>query len=118
MKDYTKIKNNIEGTKGEIFAVDFLKKKDFKIVETNYKTKIGEIDIIAQDKNVIVFVEVKRRETLAFGRPIEAVDFRKQSKIRKVAEIYLMSKNKYYSDVRFDVIEILGDEINYYKNAF
>ncbi len=117
-KDYTKIKNNIEGKKGEIKAVLFFKKHGYKILETNFKNKIGEIDIIAEKDGVIVFIEVKNRSTYRFGRPIEAVDFRKQSKIKKVAEIYLMIKNKYYNDVRFDVVEVSNDNLEHIENAF
>lgn len=118
LKDYTKIKNSIEGKKGEAKAVLFLKKHGYKILETNFKNKIGEIDIIAEKDGVIVFVEVKNRSTYGFGRPIEAVDFHKQSKIKKVAEIYLMIKNKYYNDVRFDVIEVSDDNLEHIENAF
>lgn len=118
LKDYTKIKNNIEGKKGEIKAVLFLKKHGYKILETNFKNKIGEIDIIAEKDGVIVFIEVKNRSTYRFGRPIEAVDFRKQNKIKKVAEIYLMIKNKYYNDVRFDVVEVSNDNLEHIENAF
>ena len=117
-KQYKNVKNKIEGTGGEILAVNFLKKKKYKILETNFSNHVGEIDIIAEKDGVIVFVEVKRRQTLQYGRPIEAVDTRKQNKIRKVAEIYLMLKNKTLADVTFDVIEILGDEINHVENAF
>ena len=117
-KDYTKIKNNIEGKKGEIKAVSFLKQHGYKILETNFKNKIGEIDIIAEKDGVIVFIEVKNRSTYRFGRPIEAVDFRKQNKIKKVAEIYLMIKNKYYNDVRFDVVEVSNDNLEHIENAF
>lgn len=117
-KDYTKIKNNIEGKKGEIKAVLFLKQHGYKILETNFKNKIGEIDIIAEKDGVIVFIEVKNRSTYRFGRPIEAVDFRKQNKIKKVAEIYLMIKNKYYNDVRFDVVEVSNDNLEHIENAF
>ena len=117
-EQYKNVKNKIEGTGGEILAVNFLKKKKYKILETNFSNHVGEIDIIAEKDGVIVFVEVKRRQTLQFGRPIEAVDTRKQNKIRKVAEIYLMLNDKSLADVRFDVIEILGDEINHVENAF
>ena len=117
-KQYKNVKNKIEGTGGEILAVNFLKKKKYKILETNFSNHVGEIDIIAEKDGVIVFVEVKRRQTLQYGRPIEAVDTRKQNKIRKVAEIYLMLKNKTLADVTFDVIEILGDEINHVEHAF
>lgn len=117
-KDLRKVENKIKGDIGEFDAVEFLKNKGYKILQTNYKTKFGEIDIIAQDGKVIVFVEVKRRSTLAFGRPIEAVDARKQQKIRKVAEFYLMIKHKSENDARFDVIEVLDTEINHEINAF
>ena len=110
--------NKIHGIIGEIEVANYLKTQGYKIIAMNYKNKIGEIDIVALDKNVIVFVEVKSRATLAFGRPCETVDFRKQQKIRKVAELYLLQKQKYYSDVRFDVVEVLGDKINLIKNAF
>ena len=117
-KNYKNVRNKIEGDGGEILAANFLKSQKYKIVQTNYCNKVGEIDIIAQKGDVLVFVEVKRRSTLAFGRPIEAVDYRKQQKIRKTAEIYLMLAGKTYSDVRFDVIEILGEKINHVENAF
>lgn len=110
--------NKINGTIGEIDAETYLKDNGYVIVATNYRNRLGEIDIIAKDKNVLVFVEVKSRATLAYGRLCEAVDFRKQQKIRKVAELYLVTTKNYYADVRFDVIEILGDEINHIVNAF
>lgn len=117
-KDLAKIENKIKGDVGETSAAGFLRQKGFKIIQTNFKTKFGEIDIIAKDKDVIVFVEVKRRITLAYGRPIEAVDERKQRKIRQVAEFYLMLKKMAYADVRFDVIEIIDNKINHVENAF
>lgn len=117
-KDISKAKNKIEGNKGEIRAVQFLKKEKYKILETNYKNRTGEIDIIAEKDNVIVFVEVKNRSTFAFGRPIEAVTLHKQNRIKRVAEIYLMMKNVYDNDVRFDIIEVCDDFINHVKDAF
>ena len=67
---------------------------------------------------MIVFVEVKTRASCQFGRPAEAVTPHKQQKIRTVASYYLMLKGLSESDVRFDVIEVLDDEINHIKNAF
>ncbi len=118
MKDVAKVQNSIKGTAGEILAVNFLKKNKYKILETNYKNHFGEIDIIARDGKVIVFVEVKRRMTKEFGAPIEAVTPFKQNKIRTVAEMYLSAKGQTLADVRFDVIEILDTQINHVKNAF
>ncbi len=117
-KDITKVKNKITGNSGEIQAVNFLKEHHYVILCTNYKVKFGEIDIIALENGVIVFIEVKKRSTLAFGSPCEAVDYKKQNQIRKVAELFLIKNNKYDSDVRFDVIEIVGEKINHIKNAF
>ena len=118
-KQTSKMRNKIEGSKGEVLAIEFLRDKGYEIVETNYKNKLGEIDIIALDGKTLVFVEVKCRSTLAFGRPYEAVDARKQQKIRRIAELYLVIKHKYYADCRFDIIEVLGDEIiGHIENAF
>ena len=84
----------------------------------NYKTKIGEIDIIAKKDDIIVFVEVKDRQTKKYGLPREAITPYKQNKIRVVATQYLMSKRLTNSKVRFDCIEILGDTISHIENAF
>ena len=117
-KDENKTKNKIEGNVGEILSVNFLEKKGYKILETNFKTKFGEIDIIAKDQNIIVFVEVKRGVALKYGRPIEAIDYRKEGKIKMVAEYYLNKTKNYDADVRFDVIEIVGEDISHIENAF
>lgn len=110
--------NKIEGNQGEILAEKFLKKQKYKILDKNYRAMVGEIDFIALDKDTIVFVEVKRRETLAFGRPSEAVGKQKQNRIRKSGEEYLVRHKLTSQPVRFDVVEIIGQEINHIKNAF
>lgn len=110
--------NHILGVQGEMLAKQHLIKKDYKILEQNYTTKIGEIDIIAKIKDIIVFVEVKDRQTKRFGMPREAVTPYKQNKIRKVALQYLVAKHLTNSKVRFDCIEILGDTITHIENAF
>lgn len=110
--------NKVVGGKGEILAEKYLKKNKYQIIEKNYRNKIGEIDIIAKDKSTLVFVEVKARETVVLGRPCEAVTPYKQNKIRGVASYYLMINNLSDADCRFDVVEILGEEINHIKNAF
>ncbi|MGL4790183.1 MAG: YraN family protein [Anaerotignaceae bacterium] len=110
--------NKVKGQFGENLAVKFLKKKGYKILETNFSTKTGEIDIIVKHKDYIVFVEVKRRLTLEKGQPSEAVGFRKQQKIINTAKGYIQKNNLYNNDFRFDVIEIVGTEINHIENAF
>lgn len=111
--------NKVEGASGEFNAVEYLEKKKYKILEKNHKNRLGEIDLIAQYKDMIVFVEVKARSTLMFGRPSEAVDYRKQQKIRNIASLYLLQHKKMDSQCRFDVIEVIGQsEINHIENAF
>ena len=111
--------NKIIGNSGEITAKNYLEKNKYHILQMNYKNRKGEIDIIAKQKDTYIFIEVKNRETLAFGRPSEAVDFYKQQKIRKTAELYLLQNNLYDNvSVRFDVIEIVGNELNHIENCF
>lgn len=110
--------NKIEGNQGENLAVNFLKKQKYKILDNNYRAMVGEIDIVAKDKDTIVFVEVKLRETLAFGRPCETVGKQKQYHIKRSAEEYLIRNKLITSPVRFDIIEIVGQEITHIINAF
>lgn len=110
--------NNLIGDRGEELAINYLKKNKYKILESKYKIAIGEIDIIARKKKTIVFIEVKSRTSDYFGRPSEAVSAAKQNKIRAVATTYLKIKRKLDSLVRFDVIEVLDDEINHIENCF
>lgn len=115
------MQKNTFGKRGEIIAVNYLKNKGYNILETNYKNKVGEIDIIAMDKNYIVFVEVKTRMSRFFGDPLEAVDERKQYKIRSVASGYLLQKHKTEANCRFDVVSVLGsgdDDVRHIIDAF
>ena len=102
---------------GERFAAKYLKKQGYSIVEQNYKAKMGEIDIIAMDEDILVFAEVKQRASDDFGAPREAVTKEKQRKIKNTAQLYLL-KTKHPGNVRFDVVEVLGKEITHIKNAF
>ena len=104
------MQKNIYGKRSEIVASQFLKEKGYKIIAVNYKNKIGEIDVIARDKECLVFVEVKARISQQFGHPLEAVNAQKQQKIRAVASVYLMKNNLLNAECRFDVISILGVE--------
>ncbi len=106
------------GEVGERKAEHFLKKKGFKIIEKNYRTKFGEIDLIGLYGDFLVFIEVKSRTNQAFGSPCEAVDFSKQKKYVKSATYFLMSHPEYDLQPRFDVVEIYRDEINHIEDAF
>lgn len=88
------------------------------ILEKNYRTHVGEADIICFKDGYVVFVEVKTRVNDEFGAPSEAVDIKKQRKYIKVAEEYLIRTEKTDSMVRFDVIEIESGKINHIENAF
>jgi len=106
------------GNKNEKLAQKFLEKKGYKILDTNFSTKFGEIDIIAKKGNFIVFVEVRSKSYSYFGKPFETVDKNKIKKILKTAQIYISNKNLQNLDVRFDVISIENEKINHIQSAF
>lgn len=114
------------GNFGEDAAIKYLKKKKYKIIETNYRIKSAEIDIIAYDKSTLCFIEVKTRSSVSFGLPCEAVDVKKQQKIINGAMWYI-AQNGIEDEIRFDVVEVFASEkndkfkvekINIIKNAF
>jgi len=109
---------------GEKVAIEYLKKQGYHIIETNFKCKQGEIDIIAADDDIIVFIEVKTRSSDVYGQPSEAVNYYKQRKIVQVALTYLAKRNLFNWMSRFDVVEVIMEQtdkianINLIKNAF
>ncbi len=114
--------NKAKGTKGELLAVKEMKKAGYIILERNYRCECGEIDIIAQKQNTIVFTEVKLRQTEKNGQPCEAVTKQKQKRIVQTAMYYISENNITELDMRFDVAEILEKQKQYYfryiENAF
>lgn len=112
------------GNKGEDIAVKLIKKKGYKIIERNFNVpNIGEIDIIAKDKDYIVFVEVRLRKHTDHGTGAETVDYFKQKKLTRTAQAFLKMQNMTGHDARFDVVSISGDIEGDYsfeiiKNAF
>ena len=113
-----KIFNKLKGDFGEEKAAKYLKNQKYKIIKRNFKNKLGEVDIIAKQKDVTVFVEVKTRTDESFGFAAEAVDVKKQQKIRNVALLYAQKHN--IDNIRFDVVEVYLKEerINHIINAF
>lgn len=107
------------GAAYELKAEEYLLGNGYKILERNFRNRSGEIDLIAKKDGYICFVEVKYRTTLAYGNPLEAVDYRKQNQIRRVATYYLM-KNKLseWTPCRFDVIAFEGEKMTHIENAF
>ena len=107
------------GSKYEALAAEYLQKKGYRIVERNFRSPFGEIDIIAEKDGVIVYVEIKYRSSMRYGDPLEAVDFRKQRIITKVAWYYLLTHGgNEWTPCRFDVLAITGNTIRLYQNAF
>lgn len=115
---------NKTGILGEKIAIKYLKSRGYKIVQKNFKTKCGEIDIIAKDGECICFIEARTRTSDSFLSPYESVNYFKQKRIIKTAQIWL-TKNKFDNSLcRFDVISILFNEnyrtyeITLIKDAF
>lgn len=108
------------GLDGEATAAVFLKKLGYKIIAKNFHSRFGEIDIIAIEKNTIVFVEVKLRSNNNFGTPLEAITRSKLEKLKKTAYYFLTINSLSNSDFRFDAIEIIKNgekaDINQVKN--
>ena len=94
-----------QGKDAEDACCDYLKSFGFKLVEKNFNCRLGEIDIIMTDKNILVFVEVRFRKNNNFGGGLESITVAKQKKLRKTAELYLQQNNQ-YKNSRFDVVSM------------
>lgn len=106
------------GQKGEKLVERYLKKQGLKILRRNYRTPFGEADIIAKEKDEIVFVEVKARTSESYGAPREAVDREKRRRYYQIAKFFWLEMGE-EPNARFDVAEVDGEgNINYFKNAF
>ena len=110
------------GKSGEELAAELLKQNGYKIIARNYKTKLGEIDIVARDKDTICFIEVKLRSSDRFGTPQEAVILKKQRQISRASLLYLKDNDLLKQKARFDVVSIIYSKskpsLDLIKNAF
>lgn len=106
------------GSKYERLAGEYLKENGYEILEYNVYCRTGEIDIVAKDGEYLVFVEVKFRKDDLAGHPFEAISEQKQKHISKCALYYMKKRKLWDMPVRFDVVGILGEEIQVLKNAF
>ena len=107
------------GSRYEAVAAEYLEKEGYRILTKNFRSRFGEIDIVAEEEPYLVFVEVKYRTKQSQGDPSEAVDYRKIRKITKTAEYYLVKKGiSMERPIRFDIVSILPDEIRLLRNAF
>ena len=117
--------NYAKGKIGENIAADFLAKKGFKIIAQNWQNRFGEIDLIAIDKNILVFVEVKLKIGEDFGLPEEMINTRKIYQVQRAAEMFLLDESdlaKRYPQYRLDAVCIVCNEdktvkdISHYEN--
>jgi putative endonuclease len=106
------------GKIGEELACRYLQDNGYLILSRNYRSRFGEIDIIAKKGNCIAFIEVKYRKNNRFGEGYEAVSHQKMEKIRKTAQFFILSFKDKDIIYRFDVISIDGDRIRHIENAF
>lgn len=107
------------GKFGEDRAEFFLTNAGINILERNYRNRFGEVDIIAKDKDILLFIEVKYRKNISYGYPLESVNIHKQNKIKKIALYYLNEKMyDINTSIRFDCIGITDFEIEWIKGAF
>lgn len=105
------------GTAYEKIAADYLEGQGIHITAMNYRISQGEIDLIGEDQEYVIFIEVKYRKTASYGYPWEAVSIHKQKKICNVARQYCY-KNSTKKQIRFDIVSICGEEILWFQNAF
>jgi putative endonuclease len=98
------------GTAAESRAVQLLVRRGYRIVERNFRCSTGELDVVARDGEVLVFVEVRSRADAAFGHAAEAVNARKQRQVAKVAMHYIGLRDPVFAKARFDVVAITGDD--------
>ena len=112
------------GREAEDIALRYLQKHGLTLLQRNFRSRFGEIDLIVQQNNTIIFVEVRARKTAAFMHPVESVDYRKRHRIRKTSQVY-MHKTAAWNrfDVRYDVVALTGNasrgmKIDWIKAAF
>lgn len=119
----TKRRINI-GKQGETLAEDYLRQQNYKIVEKNFRCKLGEIDIIAKDRHLVVFVEVRTKTSDAYGPAYNTVTYSKRKQVKRVALYYISKHNLVNTQFRFDVIGIILNpqtghhHIDHIQNAF
>ena len=97
------------GERGEALAWNFLKKRGYLLLEKNYRTRLGEVDVVARKDGVLVFVEIKTRRDHRFGLPEEAVDWKKRRKLARVAQAYLQAEGLENRSARFDILSVTWD---------
>ncbi|HTY60871.1 MAG TPA: YraN family protein [Acidobacteriota bacterium] len=108
----------LRGRKGERIACRYLLKQGFDILARRYRSRSGELDIIAYEGALLVFLEVKTRSSADFGEPWEFVDWQKQQTLRRTAEDFIADHDLGQYAYRFDIVSVLGTEVTLFRNAF
>ena len=108
----------LRGRKGERIACRYLLKQGFDILARRYRSRSGELDIIAYEGALLVFLEVKTRSSADFGEPWEFVDWQKQQTLRRTAEDFIADHDLGQYAYRFDIVSVLGTEATLFRNAF
>jgi putative endonuclease len=111
-------KRSEEGRAAEEAARAHLESKGFALLQANYRTKLGEVDLVMKDDDAVVFVEVRRRKSAAYGRPEETVRSRKQGRVIKAAIEFIKENNLAGVPLRCDVVSVTPDGLTHFKNAF
>jgi len=106
------------GAQGEDAALHYLQQQGYQLVARNFKVKGGEIDLIMYDKKTLVFVEVKKRSSSAFGGPFAAITAAKQKRLTVAAQIFVQTNRPKFDSIRFDAVAVLAPDIMHLKNAF
>jgi len=99
-------------------ACRFLLRQGFDILARRHRSRSGELDIVAFESGILVFIEVKTRSARQFGEPWEFVDWEKQQKLRRSAEIFIADHDLGEYAYRFDIVSVLGKEVTLFRNAF
>lgn len=115
---FSRANNKNKGFAGEEAALNHLLQKGYRLLERNFSTRLGEIDLIMRKEDLISFIEVKWRSSEYSGLPYEAVNYKKQKTIIKTAQIYIQKKQLYDFDFSFDIVSIIGNNIKHFEHAF
>jgi putative endonuclease len=107
-----------QGDEAEGWAQHHLEQKGYRLVERNFSTRLGEIDLIMEKKDTLIFVEVRERNSTQYGSPAETVTPRKQARIAKAALMFLKVRHLHNKNLRFDIVSISNDTLTHLENAF
>ncbi|MBL0059412.1 MAG: YraN family protein [Elusimicrobia bacterium] len=107
-----------QGQEAETLALHWLEPKGYRLLAANHRTPMGEVDLILEQKETIVFVEVRERKSTSFGTPAETVTRKKQARIAKAALMFLKAKGLTRRPLRFDVVSVQSGTISHIENAF